>query len=297
MKKKGLTQDKSYICYNYLYESIKKQFFMKIIFLFAKAAFIVLFIIFSLAGISQNIQKPGESKPITGNNLNAGKAGVPFKIGTKPIEIYYESTGLMSDFPIALQKVNKLSVSGSTWMSGLLSSNPETKEKKANTIPVSESHGKDNPTFNLTGEPVPGAEIFVELESDKAQKKIPVHSTNPVLRKTPLAAGQANPGKVSISVKLKETCFPYYVQNGKRMISSGIYVFCLETVVNKVKNLNEFVVVIHEPVMSYPKDDMSGPFSQSLSNIEDNGKLVYPKELEIEAKVFLVNSFTDFKRQ
>jgi hypothetical protein len=271
---------------------MKKDFFL------VKASIIVLSIIFSVTAFSQNVAKTGEPKSNTGKAVIVGKDGAAYKIGTKPIEVFYESTGLTSDFTMARQKTNGLSMEGSTGISGV-SAIPPANEKKITPALVAENRDKGNSSFFLTGEPVPGAEIYVELEQDKVQKKIPFSAPNPLQRKILLAAGTDNPGKIGISVKLSDSCFPWFIQNGKKMISSGIYVFGLETTINKVKNFNEFVVVIHEPVQSFLAD-MPGPFSQSLSNIEDNGKLVNPassKELEIEAKVFLVNSFTNVKKQ
>ncbi len=125
----------------------------------------------------------------------------------------------------------------------------------------------------LKGEPIPGAEIYVELEDDS-----PITATTS--EKGTFTFEGLKPGNYQVIVRLPEksiesytnkeaiknpniTKSGYYHKKGQYFLSKNRGLFLIE--LEDYKKVNDKTIMVSSNAMT------GGPYSQSLSNIEDNG--------------------------
>jgi len=252
---------------------------------------IILILVWTMSEAQVNKTLP---KSNTGRGVIVGKEGVAYKFGNKKIEVIYESNGPASGNSIQ-KTMKRLSVKGAVPVNGLGIS-PGVPKVPSLPADANINPGENNQLSYLYGEPVPGAEILIEQEPSDlpVQKRVPVRLTNTLQTLSVTSSPSSEPKKLNIFVKLNESCFPRILSGKNMLVSNGIYLFGIETTFNGVKYLNQFIVVIYESASTL--NCTSGPFSQSLSNIEDNGKLIDPafqNNIEVGARILLINSFTN----
>ncbi len=232
---------------------------------------------------------------VTGRGVIVGGAGAAYRIGNRSTDIIYESD-VTPEAALYKKKNDKnLTVNGTTSMNGMVSiasSDPMRLVAPGGT--GNAGYVSPDSSIRIEGEPVPGAEIYIELEPDD-EPHHPSEGLTGVYRtmiNVP-ASTDTRPRYFEMSVLLTETSFPRIEQQGRVFVGSGIYIFGVVTSINGKVSYNQFAVVVNEPTTEI--SIYSGPFSQSISNIEDNGRMINPQlpsRVDFETRLFLVNSFT-----
>jgi hypothetical protein len=120
-----------------------------------------------------------------------------------------------------------------------------------------------NPKSIFAGEPVPGAEVFVELEPDDQ----PIHTTTNQNGIVELKCSKKTGLKIWIK-KINEKEISKIIQKkGLKLDNIKDFTFNITTYINNKKD-KEFT--FKKEFADFQSKSMTGPYGNSLSNIEDN---------------------------
>lgn len=254
-----------------------------------KTKIILPFLLLVLNVYSQDLP---EKKTKHSTNINLQ---VAYRIGSNNAEILYESDVASEVLPKKDKTYHKLTVQGTSGLNGKVGvTSSETMRYLAQDNSAFTDFQQNETMLFLMGEPVPGAEVYIELEPDD-EPLVNLGSGSGSFEDWVIIEQPSDtlPRVLEMTVMLTKESFPLIQGLGSSYVGSGIYIFGVETSFNSKRYFNEFAVVVNEPTADIAY--FSGPFSQSLSNIEDNGRRINPNEqirVNLGAKVYLVNSFT-----